>query len=123
MYFILFLIIVPALLLAFIAWDRRRPVKPQSRQSMEQDWRPRELPLWHGYAAMGFFAALICAQELHSPAEPPFSGRWSFVYVVLHERLGPHGKAYLWLALAAVFGWLAFLSWLRGWRLKVSALG
>ena len=115
MYAIIGLIAALVLLLAFVVWDRRRlqrtPTRALPREALAQGWSARPLLVWPVQVGLSLCAASLAVSELLAPAQPPFTGRRSWLYSSLHSQFGIFGIAMFWLAVCLVLLVLAFLSW------------
>jgi hypothetical protein len=105
-------------LLAFIVWERRRPVAPPSRQEMARGLSPLVVVKWRLFAGFSLAFALMATVEWLSPSQPPFSGRWSFLKVAAYTQLGIHGIALVWAGGSVVLLVLAFSAWHSSQRMR-----
>ena len=99
------------LLWAFIAWDRRRPVAPISRQALAKGWSPRSVRKWPLVAGLSLCCFVLGVNEWLVPSSPPFTGKLSFLFQIAYLHLGPFGPAYMWWGIAAVLAGYALVLW------------
>ena len=107
---VLIVLIALVLLLAFIAWDKRRIAKGASpdfsRGAMSRKSDGRVL----GFTGIALMSGISAVSEFFNPRLPPFTGRWAFVYELAYA-VGPYGLAIYWALLATAFALAALLSW------------
>ena len=100
-------------LLAFIAWDRRRIANPQPAVLGGGKSRFGSNLRANGFAAVALMAAVMALSEYLQPRVPPFIGRWSFVYEFAYAT-GLFGLVLYWTLLAAAFAAAAVAAWREG---------
>ena len=102
---LLFLIGSLLVLWAFIVWDRKKPLRPLTRERMRRGWSlsmPVRWPMWLG---LSFVSATLSLNYWFTPPTPPFTGRGSSLYRLLYEQWGGYGIAAAWSM--AALGFLA----------------
>lgn len=100
-------------LLAFILWEKFRPEKPLSRQSMESGFEPGAASNVTALFVLGATGICFGLFLIANPVHPPFTGRGSVISSVLYVMLGPYGEP----ALCMVFSVLVIV---RGFVVKSS---
>lgn len=67
------------------------------------------------WAGLGLCFVILGMSNWLTPPAPPFSGRWSWLYVSLHEAFGPRGVPLAMFAIGALFVVAAVFTW---WKVK-----
>ena len=57
----------------------------------------------NAWAGFGIVLLAMGMSEWFNPRQPPFTGRWSWVFRSLHDSFGAHGMAYGWFVGGAFF--------------------
>lgn len=92
-------------LLAFIAWDRHRLTVSKFTPGKKT---PYSDPKFLGILGVSLMMAIMAAAQWFQPSLPPFSGKFSYIYSVMHSLMGTHGPAWLFSGLALLFAIQAF---------------
>lgn len=109
----LVVLIALVLLLAFIAWDKRRIAKGTS-PGFSRGATPRRCDARVlGFTGMALMSGIMAASEFVNPRLPSFTDRWAFVYELTYA-IGPYGLSIYWALLATAFA----LAALRSWRIS-----
>lgn len=108
---VLVVLVALVLLLAFIAWDKRRIAKDTSPTLSRSAAPGRADDRVLGFAAIALVCGIMAASEFVNPRLLPFTGRWAFVYELAYAG-GPYGLFIYWALFAAAFAFAA----LRAWR-------
>ena len=108
---VLVVLVALVLLLAFIAWDKRRIAKDTSPIISRGAAPSRSNDRVLGFTGIALMCGIMAASEFVNPRLPPFTGRLAFVYELAYA-VGPYGLFICWALLAAAFA----LAALRAWR-------
>lgn len=63
---------------------------------------------WRGQAGIALIGAISAISNFINPSTPPFTGKWSTIYSVIFDALGPHGRGFLWALISASFAMSAW---------------
>lgn len=114
MFALLFALSPFLILLAFIAWDKRRHVtekiEPMSREALRSGWKAKPVsnaPMFIGLALVFLSLGVV---QWFSPDVPPYRGGLSWVYEIVYTYLGLQGQAYVFWIFAVLLVFVSFIS-------------
>jgi hypothetical protein len=99
----------------------RNKVKTQAgrsitRSEMERGFKPRESSKWLPPLGIALICSVFFVKELLHPSQPPFEGRWGWLWSSLRSAAGTFGLAAYWGLAATVAAFAAALTFRKARR-------
>ena len=64
-----------------------------------------------GWLGVGTMCMLLAFSDWQNPPQPPFTGKWRWLYSWIHSVFGPHGRAGLYLVVGLLLFVVAVVYW------------